>query len=217
VGSKEVYSEDWWAEHFNQNRCVAHRKTGDQCLKAAIRGANVCRFHGGAAGHVRRKAQERLELAADRMARELLGLATGAESEAVKLNAIRDALDRSGVGAKTEVSLEVKPWEQLMGDIAGFATISRAEHRARLSRPPLEPPALAGAIDAEVVEPADESGPESGPERGPGSPEGAMRYPEPADVPDGDMPPGSGELMTLEDAAAANCAAARAQRTKRCT
>jgi hypothetical protein len=71
VGSKEVYSEDWWAQHRDENRCVAHRKNGDQCLKAAIRGGNVCRFHGVAAGHVRRKARERLELAADRMAREL--------------------------------------------------------------------------------------------------------------------------------------------------
>jgi hypothetical protein len=136
MGSKEVYSEGWWDEHDNQNRCVAHRKNGEQCLKAAIRGANVCRFHGGAAGHVRRKARERIELAADRMAKELLGIATDGQSEAVKLNAIRDALDRAGLGAKAEVSLELKPWEQLMGDIAGVATISRAEHRARQGRPP---------------------------------------------------------------------------------
>lgn len=66
-----VYSEDWWDDHGNQNRCVAHRKNGEQCLKAAIRGANVCRFHGGAAGHVRRKARERIELAANRIAKEL--------------------------------------------------------------------------------------------------------------------------------------------------
>jgi hypothetical protein len=45
----------------------------------------------------------------------------------VALKAIRDALDRAGLGAKTEV----KSWEQLMGDIVGIATISRAEHRAR--------------------------------------------------------------------------------------
>jgi hypothetical protein len=119
MGSQEVYSEDWWDEHDNENRCVADRKNGERYLKIAIRGARVCRFHGGAAGHVKRKARERLELAADRMARELLGMATGAEPEAVKLNAIRDVLDRSGLGMKTEVSVEVKPRERLMGDITG--------------------------------------------------------------------------------------------------
>jgi hypothetical protein len=200
MGSKEVYSEDWWDEHDNQNRCVAHKKSGDRCLKISIRGARVCRFHGGAAGHVRRKAKERLELAADRMAKELLGMATGAESEAVKLNAIRDALDRAGLGAKTEVSVEVKPWEQLMGDITGVATISRAEHRAQQGRPFIDPVALAEAIDVELVEPADESGPERRPE----SPRDEMPYPGASDVGDRDMPTGSGGLMTLEDAAEAD-------------
>ena len=205
MGSKEVYSADWWEEHDNENRCVAHRKSGEHCLKIAIRGARVCRFHGGAAGHVKRKARERLELAADRMAKELLGMATGAESEAVKLNAIRDALDRSGLGAKTEVSVEIKPWEQLMGDLTGVATISRAEHRAQRGRPFLDQPALAEAIDAEVVERVDETGPAAPPE----PPAGEMRYPGDGDDGDGDMPRGSGGLMTLEDAAEAERRARR--------
>ena len=192
-----------------KNRCAAHSsRTGEQCLKAAIRGATVCRFHGGAAGQVRRKARKRLEPAADRMARELLGMATSAESEALKLNAIRDALDRGGLGTKTEVSVELKPWEQLMGDIAGVATISRAEHHAQQGRPILDSAALADAIDAELVEPADESGPARGSE----SPENEMRYPDAGGDGGDDMPPASGGLMTLEDAAEAE----RAHRQNMC-
>lgn len=42
----------------------------------AIRGATMCRFHGGAAAHVKREARERHERAADRMAKALLGIAT---------------------------------------------------------------------------------------------------------------------------------------------
>jgi hypothetical protein len=145
------------------------------------------------------------------MARELLGLATGAESEAVKLNAIRDALDRAGMPAKAEVSVEVKPWERLMGDIAGIATISRDKHHSRQAPMALAKPADAEVIDAELVDPDAEGGPESRSS----SSDDAMRYPEAGDVPDGDMPPGNGGLMTLEDAAEANRAAARMHRLKR--
>ncbi|WP_460356534.1 hypothetical protein [Mycobacterium sp. ZZG] len=197
--STEVYSDDWWLDRNDENRCVAVRKNGERCLKPANRGTTVCRTHGGGAPQVKRKAKERLELAADRMARELLGMATSAESEAVKLNAIRDALDRAGLGAKTEVSVEIKPWEQLMGDIAGVATISRAEHRAQQGRPILDSADLAQAIDAEVVEPADENDPARPAER----PGDEMRDAEAGDVPGDDMPPASGGLMTLEDAAEA--------------
>jgi hypothetical protein len=45
-------------------------------------------------------ARKRIELAADPMIKELLGIATNGRSEAVRLNAIRDALDRAGLGAK---------------------------------------------------------------------------------------------------------------------
>lgn len=193
--SKFVFSDDWWAENGDAKRCVAHRKNGDQCLKPAKRGMNVCRIHGGAAPQVVNKARERLALAADRMARELLGIAEGAESEAVKLNAIRDALDRAGVPARAEVTLEVKPWERLMGDIAGIATISREQHLAMGSAP---------IVDAELVESNDENGPvdpPSGPRR-------EMPQENRDGVPDRVMPPYSGlpgtGLMTMEDAVAMN-------------
>jgi hypothetical protein len=200
VSSTEVYSDEWWLDRSDQNRCVAIRRNGERCLKPANRGTTVCRTHGGGAPQVKRKAKERLELAADRMAKELLGMATGAESEAVKLNAIRDALDRSGLGAKSELSVVIKPWEQLMGDIAGIATISRAEHRAQQGRPLIDPAALAQAIDAELVDPAVDDGP-ARPAEPPGD---EMRYPGGGDDGDDDMPRGTGGLMTLEDAAEAD-------------
>ena len=155
-----------------QTRCVAHRKNGDQCKRHAIKGATVCRVHGGAAGHVRRKAKQRLDEAADRMAKELLGIATSGDvSDAVKLAAIRDALDRSLGRAPATVDVSVsapKPWEEM---VSGMATVSRAESRAARGLPDDTPRAITvapppweesaghgpapepdGPLDVEVVE-----------------------------------------------------------------
>jgi hypothetical protein len=99
-----------------RNQCVAHKKNGERCQKAPILGATVCRFHGGAAGHVKRAARARLENAADRLARQLLGMAEDPDTPpAVKLAALRDALDRAGIAARTamDVSVELKPYEKL--------------------------------------------------------------------------------------------------------
>ena len=183
MGSKEVYSEDWWVENENENRCVAHRKSGERCLKIAIRGARVCRFHGGAAGQVRRKARERLELAADRMARELLGMATGAESEAVKLNAIRDALDRSGLGRKPK-----SPWRFGRGaaDVRyGWRRNDIPRRAPRTARstsadPPQAQLSMSPILDAEVVDPPTRAPPRtasSRPETGCGTPRRGTKAP----------------------------------------
>ena len=181
-------------------RCTAHRQDGKPCRRYAARGANVCRVHGGAAPQVVAKARERLALAADRMARELLGIAISAESEAVKLAAVKDALDRAGLGAKTEVELSTKPYEDIMADITGIAIITRAESRARRGLP--DEPALAEPayeiVDAELVD--------DGPEMGPIYTEDGPEAPEPTGVADDAPATPSGhvgrELATLEDAAA---------------
>lgn len=196
--SEDVYSDEWWLDRNDHGRCVAIRRNGERCLKPANRGMTVCRSHGGAAPQVKRKALQRIQEAADTVARELLVLATGAESEAVKLNAIRDALDRAGLGAKSEVTVEVKPYEQLINDITGVANISRAEHRALHGRPIIDA-ALVAPLDVEVVG----ADPEGDPVRPPERPGDEMRDPGEGDDPGDDMRGDTGGLMTLEDAAEA--------------
>lgn len=132
-----------WDRGNPARRCVAKsRRTGERCRRWAIRGGTVCTTHGGSTRHIKRKAQERLDNAADRMARELLGIAVSADSEAVRLAAVRDALDRAGMNPKTAVEVSVAPYEQVLGDLAGVAHVSRAESRARRGIPEPEPPEL---------------------------------------------------------------------------
>lgn len=153
------WSEGWWAQarpEVAAHRCAAHRKNGDRCRRAALSGATVCDHH-GANRSVRAKARQRLEDAADRMARELLGIATDkSASESVRLTAIRDALDRAGLRPPTEIAVSAgtKPYEQI------FDSIYHGPRAAREDDEP--PPALAEShvskngieiVDAEVVEP----------------------------------------------------------------
>jgi hypothetical protein len=102
------------------------------------------------------------------MARELLKMAVDDNvADAVKLAAIRDALDRAGLSAKTAVSVEVgrRPYEVIFDDIASG---SRAKARAHRGVPDDElngwpKPALVGGgdatsnVDAELVEPERDS------------------------------------------------------------
>jgi len=102
------------------------------------------------------------------MAHELLKMAVDESvSDAVKLAAIRDALDRAGLSARTAVSVEVglRPFEVIFDDIVSG---SRAESRRRRGMPDNDGLDAIGGInttalvrsndgepivDAEVIEP----------------------------------------------------------------
>lgn len=132
------YTEEWWANakpEQQQRRCVRIKRNGDRCGQPAINGTTVCRSHGGTAPQIKAAAKARLEMAADRMAAQLLRLGTEAESENVQLSATNSALDRAGITKPTQVELgpmEPKPYEEIMFD--AITTETREESRARRAR-----------------------------------------------------------------------------------
>lgn len=128
------YSEEWWAwvsPEIAANRCRAHSsRDGHRCRRPAIAGATVCRAHGGAAKHVKAAARARLDNAALLMAKNLLGLAVAADSDAVRLGATNSALDRTlgkPVQAIAVGAGEQAPYEEIFDSIS---TTTRAESRA---------------------------------------------------------------------------------------
>lgn len=86
-------------------KCVATNRQGKRCGRWAIVGGTVCPTHGGAAPQVREAARHRLLAFAPRAIQELERLATGAESEAVRVRAIIDILDRAGLKVAEELAV----------------------------------------------------------------------------------------------------------------
>jgi hypothetical protein len=143
----------------NPRLCSARRQDGKPCGRWAIRGGTMCGVHGGSAPQVRAAARRRYKQASDAVAAKEIGIALdGPPDSPVTLAAIKDCQDRAGIPAKAQVSVELKPWERLLGDIVGIATISRAEHRARQGLAADGPPYV---IDAEVVDSPSPRGPET--------------------------------------------------------
>lgn len=209
TGPVERLSEEWWAARspeIRARRCSAHRRNGDQCAKVAMEAQKVCGTHGGRAPQAKAKARQRLDEAADRMAHELLKIATTSESESIKLTAVRDALDRAGLKPPTQVEVgpnQPEPWEQLLGDVAH---VTKAQHEAMKRGEPPPPSPLPPApeplevVDAEIVE--------DGPER-----DAPVRR-RPSWAEDADHAPQSarGQLVPLEQALEETAAANRATR-----
>ena len=104
-------------------QCTAtSKRTHEQCGKYAMKGQQVCRFHGGATQRSRAKAAEMVERAelrlrglSDKAVDRLEGLIDGADSESVVLAAAKDILDRAGLKAPDRVEVDAsitvtRPW-----------------------------------------------------------------------------------------------------------
>ncbi len=92
-------------EQFTSNgavRCKAHGRNGTQCGMPAIRGAVVCRLHGGSAPAVKRAAALRLAELVDPAIATLAREMNAADNSADRLRAANSILDRAGVVRRTD-------------------------------------------------------------------------------------------------------------------
>ena len=103
IRDRRLSPRDWSISDVPERQCTAHRKKGgERCKNAAIRWSNVCGYHGGNAPAVKAKARLRLEMASDRLARQLLNMTTDPNvADPVKLAAIKDALDAADSPRRT--------------------------------------------------------------------------------------------------------------------
>lgn len=91
-----------------KRRCSAtSRQTGEQCKNAPIQGGTVCRFHGGGAPSVKRKAALRLAALVDPAIATLGREMVKAEKSSDRQRAANSILDRAGITRGQSAELDV--------------------------------------------------------------------------------------------------------------
>lgn len=90
-------------------RCVATSRTrgGERCKNPAMAGATVCRFHGGATQHVRKKAALRLAALVDPAIGTLAREMVKADRSSDRQRAANSILDRAGIVRKQDGEAEI--------------------------------------------------------------------------------------------------------------
>lgn len=130
-------------------RCHARSKaTGKECGREAVPGATVCRYHGGAAPQVQRKAALRLlelvDPAIGTLAREM----ATADKSADRQRAANSILDRAGIARRVETP------------DSGVARAMLVERLLALRDvPPAPPPSTPDVVPSIAVDPAKDSEP----------------------------------------------------------
>lgn len=107
-----------------QEKCSRIKRNGDRCGNFPIKGGTVCRFHGGAAPQVRKKADERLRAMADPLMeiveRAALSLDPDDLSPSDKMRLVLWALERAGFKGGVDVTVSVNPkWHDVMNQMLG--------------------------------------------------------------------------------------------------
>jgi hypothetical protein len=115
--------EHWVVVPRNKKRCTGKINNGpykgQRCRKQRLRGVKVCMAHGGSFATVRQAAQKRLAAAADYISSDLIKMASDKNVEDKdRLRAMIEILNRAGVDGKTTVTIEVKPWQDVLNQVA---------------------------------------------------------------------------------------------------
>lgn len=126
--------------------CKARKRDGTPCGQSPLAGSVVCRMHGGSAPQVLRKSQERIVMAQDDAAGNLVKwMQDPAVPFAERRKCAEALLNRGGnaPGQRLEVSLDPAPWQQLIEGIVSDV----GDQYIRPSGPP-----DGDVLDAEVVD-----------------------------------------------------------------
>ena len=130
----------------DRTRCKAKTRSGRRCKNPPILAGTVCRMHGGSAPQVKEAAQRRLVAMILPALAELHDVLRKPDtSDADRLRAIKEVLDRGGVSAKLTVEVEA-PWQSIIDGIVAEVD------DAALAVPTPEREPEAEVLDAELVE-----------------------------------------------------------------
>lgn len=109
----------------DRHRCKAraigkdNKWQGNRCVQKTIPGGRVCRFHGGSLPNVKKAAQAVLARAALPAAERLVHMALKQRdvSDADRLKALIQILDRAGVEGRQTITVELKPWQEALKSV----------------------------------------------------------------------------------------------------
>lgn len=128
-------------------RCTAHaRSTGERCGNRPIPGGTVCRFHGGGAPAVRRRARLRLAELVDPAIGTLARVMVKGARDQDKLRAAEAILDRAGFprASRIEGHLSLEESREVL--------LERILELRAGTSPALAAPAPLEVVEAEVIE-----------------------------------------------------------------
>lgn len=128
-------------------RCTAHaRSTGERCGNRPIPGGTVCRFHGGGAPAVRRRARLRLAELVDPAIGTLARVMVKGARDQDKLRAAEAILDRAGFprASRIEGHLSLEESREVL--------LERILELRAGTSPALAAPTPLEVVEAEVIE-----------------------------------------------------------------